>query len=52
MTGFFEELGPPDMWTVLLTVVEWEHLTDDHQELHSTMRESWLSSYNKDSLSS
>jgi hypothetical protein len=29
------------------SVVEWEHLTDDQKELHSTMRESWLSSYNK-----
>jgi hypothetical protein len=25
----FEELGPPYMWTVMLSVVEWEHLTDD-----------------------
>jgi hypothetical protein len=31
----------------MLSVVEWEHLTDDQKELHSTMRESWLSSYNK-----
>jgi hypothetical protein len=43
----FEELGPPYMWTVMLSVVEWEHLTDDQKELHSTMRESWLSSYSK-----
>jgi hypothetical protein len=43
----FEELGPPYMWTVILSVVEWEHLTDDQKELHSTMRESWLSSYIK-----
>jgi hypothetical protein len=27
--------------------LEWEHLTDDQKELHSTMRESWLSSYSK-----
>ena len=33
----FEELGPPYMWTVMLSVVEWEHLTDDQKELHSTM---------------
>ena len=39
--------GPPYMWTVMLSVVEWEHLTDDQKELHSTMRESWLSSYSK-----
>jgi hypothetical protein len=45
----FEELGPPYMWTVMLSVVEWEHLTDDQKELHSTMRESWLFSYSKDS---
>jgi hypothetical protein len=32
----FEELGPPYMWTVMLSVVEWEHLTDDQKELHST----------------
>jgi hypothetical protein len=43
----FEELGPPYMWTVMLSVVEWEHLTDNQKELHSTMRESWLSSYTK-----
>jgi hypothetical protein len=43
----FEELGPPYMWTVMLSVVEWEHLTDDQKELHSTMRESWPSSYSK-----
>jgi hypothetical protein len=23
----FEELGPPYMWVVMLSVVEWEHLT-------------------------
>jgi hypothetical protein len=43
----FEELGPPYMWTVMLSVVEWEHLTDNKKELHLTMRESWLSSYSK-----
>jgi hypothetical protein len=43
----FEEIGPPYMWTVKLSVVEWEHLTDDQRELHHTMRESWLSSYSK-----
>jgi hypothetical protein len=43
----FEELGPPYMWTVMLSVVEWEHLTDDQKELHSTTRELWLSSYSK-----
>jgi hypothetical protein len=43
----FEELGPPYMWTVMLSVVEWKHLTDNEKELHLTMRESWLSSYNK-----
>jgi hypothetical protein len=41
------ELGPRYMWTVMLSVVEWEHLTDDQKELHRTMRESWLSSYSK-----
>jgi hypothetical protein len=43
----FEELGPPYMWTVMLSVVEWEHLTNHQKELHSTMRESWLSIYSK-----
>jgi hypothetical protein len=43
----FEELGLPCMWTVMLFVVEWEHLTDNQKELHHTMRESWLSSYSK-----
>jgi hypothetical protein len=43
----FEEIGPPYMWTVMLSVVEWEHLTDDQKELHRTMRELWLSSYSK-----
>jgi len=43
----FEELGAPYMWTVMISVVEWEHLTDDQKELHHTMRESWLSSYSK-----
>ncbi len=47
VTGFFEELGPPYMWTVMLSAVEWEHLTDNQKELHRTMRESWLSIYNK-----
>ena len=37
------------MWIVILSVVEWEHLTNDHKELHRTMRESWLSSYSKTS---
>jgi hypothetical protein len=45
----FEEIGPPYMWTVMLSVVEWEHLTDDQKELHNTMRESWLSRYSKTS---
>jgi hypothetical protein len=44
---FFQELGPPYMWTVMLSAVEWAHLTDEQKELHSTMRESWLSSYSK-----
>jgi hypothetical protein len=43
----FEEIGSPYMWTVMISVVEWEHLTDDQKELHITMRESWLSSYRK-----
>jgi hypothetical protein len=34
----FEELGPPYMWTVMLSIVDWKHLTDDQKELHSTMR--------------
>jgi hypothetical protein len=33
------------MWTVMLSVVEWEHLTDDQKELHRTMRESWISNF-------
>jgi hypothetical protein len=45
----FEELGPPYMWTVMISVVEWEHLTDNQKELNITMRESWLSSYSKTS---
>jgi hypothetical protein len=36
------ELGPPYMWTVMLSAVEWEHLTEDQKELHRTMRELWL----------
>jgi hypothetical protein len=43
----FKELGPPYMWIVMLSVVEWEHLTDNQKELHHTMRKSWLSSYSK-----
>jgi hypothetical protein len=31
----------------MISVVEWEQLTDDQKELHRTMRESWLSSYSK-----
>jgi hypothetical protein len=27
----FEEIGPPYMWTVMLSVVEWEHLTDNQR---------------------
>jgi hypothetical protein len=34
-------------WIVMLSVVEWEHLTNDQKELHRTMRDSWLSSYSK-----
>jgi hypothetical protein len=37
----FEELGPPYMWIVMLSVVEWEHLTTNQKELHCTMRDSW-----------
>jgi len=35
----FKELGPTYMWTVMLSVVEWEHLTDNQKELHSMIRE-------------
>ncbi len=35
------------MWTVILSVVEWEHMTNNQKELHITMRESWISSYSK-----
>jgi hypothetical protein len=35
------------MWIVMLSVVEWEHLTNNQKELHSTMNELWLSSYSK-----
>jgi hypothetical protein len=35
------------MWIVMLSVVEWDHLTDNQKELHRTMRDSWLSSYSK-----
>ena len=35
----FKELGPPYMWTVMLSVVEWEHLTTDQKELYIMMRE-------------
>jgi hypothetical protein len=27
-------IGPPYMWIVMLSVVEWEHLTDDQKELY------------------
>ena len=43
----FEELGPPYMWTVMLSVVEWDHLADNQKELHHTIHKSWLSSYSK-----
>jgi hypothetical protein len=43
----FEELGPPYTWIVMLSVVEWDHLTADQKDLHRTMLESWLSSYSK-----
>jgi hypothetical protein len=43
----FEELGPPYMWIVMLSVVEWEHLTVNQKDLHRTIRDSWLSSYSK-----
>jgi hypothetical protein len=39
----FDELGPPYMWIVMLSVVKWEHLTDEQKDLHRTMRDSWLS---------
>jgi hypothetical protein len=32
---------------VMLSVVEWEHLTTGKKDLHHTMRDSWLSSYSK-----
>ena len=43
----FKELGPPYMWTVMLSIVEWEHLTAYQKDLHSTMIDSWHSSYSK-----
>jgi hypothetical protein len=43
----FEELGAPYMWIVRLSVVDWEHLTTDHKDLHHTMCDSWLSSDSK-----
>jgi hypothetical protein len=45
----FEEIGPPYMWIVMFSVVEWDILTDEQKDLHRTMRDSWLSSYSKDS---
>jgi hypothetical protein len=47
----FEELGPAYMWIIMLSVVEWNNLTDEKKELHCTMRASWLSSYSKASHS-
>ena len=41
--------GPPCMWIVMLSIVEWEHLTADQKDLRHTMRDSWLSSYSKPS---
>jgi hypothetical protein len=41
------ELGPPYMWNVMLSVVDWDNLTYEQKELHCTMRASWLSSYSK-----
>ena len=38
----FEELGPPYMWTVMLSVVEWEQLTDDQKELVSGFGQIYL----------
>jgi hypothetical protein len=43
----FQELGPPYMWIVMTSVVEWENLTDNQKDLHRMMRDSWLSSYIK-----
>jgi hypothetical protein len=43
----FDELCPPYMLIVMLSVVEWEKLTDNQKEPHCTMRDSWLSSYSK-----
>ena len=38
----FEELGPPYMWTVMLSVFEWEHLTDEQKELVSEFGQIYL----------
>ena len=43
----FEELAPPFTGIVMLSVVEWEHFTNDQKDLHRTMRDLWLSSYSK-----
>ena len=45
--SLFEELGPLYMWVVMLSVVEWEHVTTNQKDLHRTMRDSWLSSCSK-----
>jgi hypothetical protein len=37
------------MWIVMLSVVEWDNSTTEQKDLHRTMRESWISSYSKDS---
>ena len=43
----FEELGPPSMWIIMLSVVEWDTLTTEQKELNTTMCVLWIFSYNK-----
>jgi hypothetical protein len=43
----FEELGAPYMWIIMLSVVEWDTLTEEQKDLHSTMHTSWISCYSK-----
>ncbi len=43
----FEELGPPYMWIIMLSVVEWDTFTTEQKELHSMIHASWFSSYRR-----
>jgi hypothetical protein len=45
----YDNLGPPLLWIFMLSPLEWATLTDEQKEMHASMRDSWVSSFPKNS---